>query len=279
MHYCLLVSLVLIVSCTPSEDIKVLRVGVLPDQSSEKIEKKYGPLFEYLAGSVNAKYEIVIPSSYDELLIEFHKGNIDIAYFGAVTFIMANIKDQAVPLAMRDVDMRFTSIFIAPTKYSENKIKEFKGKKLSFGSKLSTSGHLMPRYFLANQNISPETYFSEVLYSGAHDKTALMVQDGVADIGVANANVIRQMFADGDLDKSKVKEIWETPPYPDYVWAASNKVPKHLLRKLIDAFTKLDVDNETHKHILQSSGARNYYPASMTDFKSLVGIMKSLGFI
>lgn len=94
---------------------------------------------------------------------------------------------------MRDVD-RFVGYFLVQTKHDATDIADFKNSKFTFGPKLSTSGHLIPRYFLARRHINPEDYFSEVTYSHRHEATAERVQDGTADIAVANSEIINRLY-------------------------------------------------------------------------------------
>ena len=136
-----------------------LRVGVLPDESENILLERYTPLLEFLTQETGHPCEIVIPDNYEELLKTFGEGQIDLAYFGGATFVKANTEYGAVPLVMRDVDARFTSDLVVAGE-DLNTLKELQGKRFSFGSRLSTSGHLMPRHFLqVRYGVTPENVF------------------------------------------------------------------------------------------------------------------------
>jgi phosphonate transport system substrate-binding protein len=267
----------LLVGCSQPDDnyqLKVLRVGVLPDQDSQRLTKRYTKLLDYLANELGVEPELVIPDSYADLVQRFAQKQIDLAYFGGVTYVQAHDEASAVPLVMRDIDRKFTSYFLVNARESAQTITELRARRFSFGDLHSTSGHLMPRYFLQQQNIMPETFFSEVRYSGSHDKTALWVQDGTVDIGVANANVMREMFEQGLLSNDKVRILWETPYYADYVWAVQPYVSKMHANRLRDAFLALSYSNPLHAEILSMVGAKSYLPASHRDFFALETILK-----
>ena len=121
---------------------------------------------------------------------------------------------------MRDADLAFSPSFIAQTGAPGDAIEAFRGRRFAFGPKLSTSGHLMPRHFLAQQNIVPETFFSAVRYSDNHDATAARARNGVVDLGVVNSLALTQMYRSELLRREAVRVVWETPTYPDYVWVA-----------------------------------------------------------
>lgn len=259
--------------------IEILRIGILPDESEMALLERYSPLFEFLTQETGLPYKVVIPNSYEELVRKFGEGEVDLAYFGGVTFMLANSEHGAIPLVMRDVDTRFTTMLIVADEGS-NTFKEIEGKTFSFGSRLSTSGHLMPRYFLQVQHgITPEKYFRSIEYSGKHDRTAIWVRDGEVDAGVVNSEIIRKMFADGRLRPDDIHIIWESPPYPDYVWAVQPQILPVDRERIQQAFLRLSPDNPQHDAILSSMGAASFYPASTKDFTMLEQSMTGQGLL
>lgn len=279
----ILISMIGIYGCTSSReksgDLKLLRISVLPDESREKLLQRYSPFFDYLAREIGIPYELVVPDSYNHLLELFHNKQIDLAYFGGFTFVKAQKVDNAVPLVMREVDTRFISYFLVKADSPLNSIADFKGKPFTFGSDLSTSGHLMPRYFLKEMGIVPEAFFSQVGYSGKHDLTAYRVRDGQAELGVANHAVINKMFEDGRLSKNEVRVLWETPPYPDYIWALQPQVDKALALKIRDAFLGLSMANKEQAAILHNMDTNYFLPASIDDFSRLNAIITELNLL
>ncbi|MBT3556271.1 MAG: phosphate/phosphite/phosphonate ABC transporter substrate-binding protein [Rhodospirillales bacterium] len=285
MILCLSIGLVLILNPMDildqqkSERPTMIRIGVLPDETEAKLRERYLPLFQHLESAVGLKTELVVPKSYSHLLELFSQNQVDIAYFGGLTFLKAHKQLGAAPMVMRDTDLRFRSYFLARSDRIEKTIHDFKGQRLAFGAKLSTSGHLMPRHFLQTKGIVPETYFSEIKFSGAHDKTGFLVRDGMVDLGVANASIIDSMFSDGQLSKTNVQIIWKTPPYPDYVWAANKGLGAEVRNSLIQAFLQLSPTDEPDTAILNKLHAGGFLPASLDDFQELSTIAESLGML
>ncbi len=280
----LLVVLTGFVSCFIDKEeektsLRTIKVGVLPDESKTELSNRYNPLMEHLSRETGLQFELLIPESYEELLNMFHDDKVDFAYFGGFTFIKAYLTDGAVPLVMRNVDARFSSYFIVKGDNLAKSLSEFEGKIISFGSKLSTSGHLMPRFFLKEKEIIPEDFFSEVRYSGSHDETAYWVRDGKANLGVANSKIINSMFRDGRLEKNAIRIFSETPPYANYVWAMTSRVEPMIQIKIRDAFLDLSQENEKHRKILDGLNATYFIPSSVDDFSRLKLIIeKQSGF-
>ena len=255
----------------------VLRIGVLPDQAPESLQHKYGRLSEYLSAQTGIQTRLVIPADYADAVRLFREDKIDLFYFGGLTFVQAQTTSGAVPLVMRDIDTRFTSWFLVKPEYAQLQLSDFRGKSLSFGSKLSTSGHLMPRYFLQQHwKIDPETFFSDISYSGAHDKTARLVVDGKVDIGAVNSVVVRQMIDDGKIEAGKLHVLWQTPPYSDYIWAVQANLDERLKTRLRDAFLGLDAGNPGDAAILADLNAKTFLPADPDYFKILRDIATQL---
>ena len=257
-------------------ELSTLRISILPDESKEKLLQRYTPLFEYLSRETGIPYELIIPKDYNELLGLFHDKKIDLAYFGGYTFMKAHQTDQAEPLVMRDVDTRFTSYFLVRSDNPRQEINDFAGRSFAFGSSLSTSGHLMPRFYLMEMGIEPESFFSEVSYSGKHDLTAYWVRDGKVDLGVANHAVIDLMYQDGRLNPKDVQILSKTPPYPDYVWALRPLNNNVFRIKLRDAFLNLSKMDPAQAKILAGVDAGSFLPAGINDFGKLEKVMNEL---
>ena len=261
---------------TPS----TLRVGLLPGQSIVRLRARFGALLGYLSEETRLEIKFVVATDYSNLLHLFQTHQVDLARFGGFGFVQAYEFYDAEPLVMREVDTRFTSWFLVRSDSAAQNISDMKGKRFAFGSKLSTSGHLMPRYFMnKHQKIIPENYFSEVRYSGAHYKTVYNIYKGDVDLGVVNPFVVKTMLEDGRLQEGMLRLLWETPPYSDYVWTVHRILDKNIKAQLLNAFLALDLTNEKHKKILEDLNSSGFLPAGAQDFKSLKEISRSLGLL
>ena len=266
-------------ACAPEREPApptVLRVGVLPDERPQALRQRYEPLTAFLRQELGQEVRLVLPETYEDLVALFGAGELDLAHFGGATFVAAAERHGAKPLVMRDIDVKFTSYFLARADRAESTLADFEGQTLAFGSELSTSGHLMPRFFLQEQEIAPETFFESVSYSGAHDATVTRVRDGSVDLGVANAEIVETMIRDGRLEAGSLRVVWETPPYADYVWAIRPGMGKAYTIRLRDAFLSLSIFDEEANDILRRMGATGFLPAAPEDFDRLRQVMSGL---
>jgi phosphonate transport system substrate-binding protein len=253
-----------------------LRVGVLPDEAQESILKRIQPLIQYLTEETGMNIQYVRCDKYEDLLKAFHEKKVDLAWFGGYTFAKAHLQDRAIPLVMRDIDVNFTSYFLVRADHPGKTISDFKDKAIGFGSELSTSGYLMPRYFLSQMNIIPEKFFSAVRHSGKHDKTIKWVSDGTVDLGVVNSKIAERFLKEDDLVKNKVRVLWETPSYSDYVWAIHPSIGSHTQIKIREAFLNLSKENPRYKRILDQWNAHHFSQATVEDFLIIRMIVKKI---
>jgi phosphonate transport system substrate-binding protein len=274
LKICLLL-VFLIQGCSDDrKSVDVLHVGIVPHEDKRVQREKYKSLFEYMKSSTGLDYVLHVPDSYEQLSQWFAEKKVNIALFGGVTYVRAHLRHGAVPLVLRDVDGRFRSVVLARADEDSNiaRLEDLQGQTFAFGSRLSTSGHLMPRHFFGKLGLVPEKHFGKIEYSGAHDRTAEWVRDGRVVAGVANSGIVNEMFNDGRLSEQQVKVIWESPTYVDYVWAVQSDFPEDGMENILAAFLRLSQGNG-HKEILQKMGANYYIPARVDDFSALEKIV------
>uniref|UniRef100_UPI0005926862 phosphate/phosphite/phosphonate ABC transporter substrate-binding protein n=1 Tax=Chromobacterium haemolyticum TaxID=394935 RepID=UPI0005926862 len=147
----------------------VLKVSAIPDESPTELQRKFAPLGQYLEKELGMKVQFVPVSDYAGVVTALTSDKLDLAWLGGFTYVQASQRGKVVPLVQREEDSKFTSTFI--TSGPAKSLKELKGDSFAFGSASSTSGHLMPRYFMQKDGIKPESFFKNVAYSGAHDAT------------------------------------------------------------------------------------------------------------
>ena len=249
---------------------------MLPGEQAEALRDRYRPLIEYLAREMNQEIEFVIPDSYGHLVQLFGSGDIDMANFGGVTFVSAAARHDAVPLVTRDIDAAFSTYFLAQAGATHSRIEDFGGQAFAFGSELSTSGHLMPRYFLQERGLVPETFFASVRFSGGHDRTVALVRNGQVGLGAVNREMVKAMLRDGRLAPGELRVVWETPPYADYVWAIQPGWDESYVDRLRDAFLALSPADADGARILAGLRAGGFLPAHRRDYASLRKVMASL---
>ncbi|MDH0645413.1 putative selenate ABC transporter substrate-binding protein [Pseudomonas sp. GD03858] len=258
----------------------VLRVSAIPDEAPTELLRKFKPLGEYLEQQLGMKVQFVPVADYPAVVESLASDRLDLAWLGGFTFVQVHLKDPtATPLVQREQDAQFTSKFITANPDVKS-LKDLKGKTFAFGSISSTSGSLMPRYFMLKQdNIKPESYFSRVAYSGAHDATVAWVQAGKVDAGVLNASVWQKLVDAGKVDTSKVKVFATTPTYYDYNWTVRGSMDPALKEKIKQAFLALDPAKPSDKAILDLQAASRFIETKPENYQGTEQAAREAGLL
>ncbi len=256
-----------------------LRVSAIPDEAPTELIRKFEPLGKYLEAELGMPVKFTPVADYAAVVEALAAERIDLAWLGGFTFVQTRLKTgNAIPLVQREQDEQFTSKFISADPAVKS-LADLKGKTFAFGSVSSTSGSLMPRYFMQQDGITPEEFFSRVAFSGAHDATAAWVQAGKADAGVLNASVWDKLVAAGKVDTAKVHVFATTPPYYDYNWTVRGNLDADLREKLKAAFLKLDPANPEHKAILDLQAATRYIETKPENYAGIEEAARAAGLL
>lgn len=249
---------------------QTLRVSAIPDENPTELLRKFKPLGAYLEQELGMKVQWTPVNDYPAVVEGLAAKKIDLAWLGGFTFVQVRHRTgNAIPIAQRVEDEKFISHYIVPANSPAKSLQDLKGKTFAFGSPSSTSGHLMPRYFMQKDGIDPDKHFSRIAFSGAHDATIAFVASGRADGGVLNAPVLERLVAKGDPNAKAVRILATTPPYYDYNWTVRGDLDPAIVKKLTDAFLKLDPANPAHKEILGLQGASRFIPTRPENYKGI----------
>lgn len=253
-----------------AEEVKELRISAIPDENPQELLRIFGPFVDHIEKETGVEVSFVPVVDYAATVEGLAADRLDIVWYGGFTSVQATERAPgATRLAMREEDAEFKSVFIAQKGSGIESLEDLKGKTFAFGSVSSTSGHLMPRHFLAKAGINPEKDFEKFSFSGAHDATAAWVAAGKVDAGALNFLVWDKLVEENRIDISKVDVFFETPPYVDYVWVARAGVPDELKEKFKNALLKLDYNNPGDKEIMDLQRTKKFIPAKDSDWDGI----------
>ena len=267
------------VSAVVANAAEVLKVSAIPDEAPTELLRKFKPLGAYLEKELGMPVEFVPVADYAAVVEGIAADRVDLAWLGGFTFVQTRLKTgNAIPLVQREQDEKFTSKFISADPAVKS-LQDLKGKTFAFGSVSSTSGSLMPRYFMQKDGIVPEQFFSRVAYSGAHDATVAWVQAGKVDAGVLNASVWQKLVDAGKVDTSKVHVFTTTPTYYDYNWTVRGTLDPALTAKIKKAFLALDPANPEHKAILDLQAASRFIETKPENYAGIEDAARAAGLL
>jgi phosphonate transport system substrate-binding protein len=259
----------------------VLKVTTIPEEAATEQVRKFGPLVKYLERTLGMKVEFTPVTDYPAAVESLVNKQVDLVWFGGFTHVQAQIRSggKIIPIAQREEDTQFRSVFITQADSGIKQLADLKGKQVSFGSQSSTSGHLMPRSYLLEAGIDPDKDFKRVAYSGAHDATIASVVSGRVDAAALDITVWRKFVDEKKVDTSKIVVFYTTPPYFNYNWSVNADMPAALRERITKALLDLSMDNPEGKEILTLNRATKYIPTKAENYKGLETAGRSAGLI
>jgi len=272
---------------TPTKAPPVLKIGGIPDQNAATLARRYDGFAAYMTKELGVTIQYVPSVDYAAVVTAFTQGEMQLAFFGGLTGVQARLQNPgAVAIAQRENDANFHSRFIVRSELPVKSLNDLKAQAknltLTFGSESSTSGHLMPRYFLVQAGINPDTSFkTKPNYSGSHDLTWQLVQSGSFDVGALNEDVWNAAVKAGKIDPAKVREFYTTPDYVDYHWLARPDLDQvygaGFTAKAKQALLKLNV--QENKEILDLFATQKFITTSNDNYKPIEDIARQLGIV
>lgn len=260
----------------PPNDAK-LRISMIPTTDPGKALRENQPLLAYWQKQTGRTPELTIPTSYAAVVEALANNKVDIAYLGGFTYVQASARAGVKPLVQRAIDQQFHSVFITQTNSQIHSLADLHGHFV-FGDVNSTSGHLMPLYYMQQEKVDPDV-IKNASYSGAHDATALAVANGKAEAGSMDEQVYKKMTANGQLKPDAVRVFYTTPPFFDYVWVANKNLDPKTADSFADAMKGLSADNPEQKALLDLLNAKGYVPANDADYGKLREAAQSAGLL
>lgn len=276
---------------TSEAEDELLRISAIPDVAPSDLAEREEAMAAYLADELDIEVEYVPVSDYAASVSLFGTGDLDMVFYGGLTGVQARLQNEgATVLAQRDIDKSFRSVFIAHRDAGLEPIGDvddlsaLQDARFTFGSESSTSGRLMPSYFLEQAGVDPTSDFAgEPGFSGSHDLTIDVVEAGSYEVGALNLQVWQDRREAGTVDTETVQEIFRTPEYADYHWLGSPELDERFYegftQDLQQALLNLDGSDTEQSDLLEIYGAEEIIPANPADYDRIEEIGRALDLI
>lgn len=271
---------------TSSDAAGPLRIGAIPDQDPEILSRLHGTVADAMSDglALDVSYEPV--TDYAAAVSLFRTGDLDLVWFGGLTGVQARLQTRgATPIAQRDIDEDFHSIFVVNASTGlapADDLAPLAGLRFTYGSETSTSGRLMPAYFLERAGVDPQGFPGGAGFSGSHDATLALVASGTYQAGVLNEQVWESRSDEGAVPPSVVRYA-RTPAYHDYHWllgpTAVERLGEDLPDRLTDWFTSLSADDPEDAEVLDLFGAGAFLPTQASNYDQIEAIGRDLGLV
>jgi len=160
-----------------------LRVAVAAMVSPRETFVHYRELLDYIGVKLGKEVQLIQRKTYSEINDMLGKGKIDFAFICSGPYAAGREERGFELLAAPEVHGShfYQSYLIVNEKSPLTRLEDLRGKSFAFTDPGSNTGRLVPVYWLAAMNETPETFFSHTLYTYSHDNSILAVAKGMVD--------------------------------------------------------------------------------------------------
>ncbi|TWT13263.1 phosphate/phosphite/phosphonate ABC transporter substrate-binding protein [Planomicrobium sp. CPCC 101079] len=256
-----------------AEEKEAFTIGVIPAQTEGEMNTAMEKLQELLTTELDREVEIEVYPDYNGVVEAMNYDQIDMAYLGPLTFVIAEANSNAKAIITQLIDGKpyYHSYIITHTDNPWNTLEELladsKEVDFAFGDPNSTSGSLIPSIELQERGVyksEDDNEFATVRFTGSHDATALAIQNKQVDAGAIDSAIYDQLVESGKIEGDQFKTIWESEELFQYPWAVLESTDDATVKKLQETFLAIE-DPE----ILNAFGASGFTEATNADYESI----------
>lgn len=220
-----------------SVDAKCISFGLIPYGNVVDINKEYQKLNSWMEENTQVCIDITISKNYEDTIKALAQKQIDCARVGPFSYVLANKEVKLEPLvvgAKKDGSSTYKSHLITNSELA-NKLDldgHFKGLEgikelgeiikqtdskysIGFTDTSSTSGYLIPLYYLHRADVEVDRDFHTTLFSRTHEASVLSVKSSVSDFSFSNDKAIAKLKKSGSIDDNQIFIAWTSDPIPD----------------------------------------------------------------
>lgn len=256
---------------------EALRMGLIPAENNEEMVQRFEPMRVYLEKKIGRPINVFTATDYTGVIEAMRKKRVDIAWFGPLSYVLAEQEAgaEAFAVGVRKSTGKSTyrSCFIVPGDSPAKSLKDLAGKNVAFVDPASTSGGLVPTYLVKKETGKmPREFFGKFIYAGSHDAVEMAVKNKTVDAGADNDITYNKMLDKGLITKETNRILLYSDPLPGSPLAYRSDLEDALKQKIRDAilYAHYDIDVTGYGELSR------YEAAAPLDYESIRDLVKQL---
>ncbi|WP_319712932.1 phosphonate ABC transporter substrate-binding protein [Pseudomonas aeruginosa] len=235
-------------------DQPVINFGIISTESSQNLKSIWEPFLKDMSQQTGYQVKAFFAPDYAGIIQGMRFDKVDIAWYGNKAAM------EAVDRAHGEIFAQTVAASGAPGYWSlliankDSKIDSVEdmlanAKSLTFGNgdPNSTSGYLVPGYYVfAKNNVDPVKAFKRTLNS-SHEVNALAVANKQVDVATFNTEGMERLELTQPEKARQLKVIWKSPLIPGDPLVWRNTLSDEQKNKLRDFFFKYGANAEQKK--------------------------------
>ena len=257
------------------ENPDALRFSIIPTEETTQELALYQPLIERLEKRTGKQIEFYLPTSYASVVEAMLGGWVDIAVHGPNSYVLAAEKDPTIEVFatyskrsghLQEEGPGYQAVLVSRKGTKFDTIESLRGSVLGLTDPASTSGNLLPRVsFTKVIGEDLDAYFSRVVYTGGHDKSALATHEGKVDTAFVASHRFDNVVDRGLIKLADFNVLWRSPFIPGDPFTYRGKLCEDLKTKIRDTFLTLHNDPGAQK-FLDNLKTDRFVPMSSADY-------------
>jgi phosphonate transport system substrate-binding protein len=231
----------------------------------------------------------VLYADYDALVEAFVKGEIDLAWNSPLAYvkIKRRLNDPCQVVAMRDVDINFTTHFVTSPTSGIHTVQDLKGKRIALGSRGSAQAGMLAYYFLKQMGLDPRqdlaacTFYDERPGASGLDEQDVVerVCRGEYEAGAVTQRTLDTLQAAGTLRPDSLRIVWSSPGYSHCCFTAHRDMDAALVQRITQAFVNIEAGDPAGKAVLEGEHCNAFLPGTTSGWELLEKAAEQAGVI
>ena len=192
-----------------------LRIAFAPVISPEKSIAIYQDLARYLAHQLDKEAVMLPRGTYAEINELVRDRHCDVALVCTYPFVRGeqDFGMEALVVPVVEGATTYNSLILVPMSSEAGSLADLRDKRFAGADLMSTSGWLFPALWLQSRGEDPESFFSEIVVAGSHDRSIQAVVSGYVDAAAVHSLVYRTMVEEDPSILTRTKIIQKSSPY------------------------------------------------------------------
>lgn len=209
--------------------------------TEEGTKKDFLPLFGAVTKSTGIHFDVRVGQSYGAVVEAMANGQLDVAFFGPVSYLQAKKRAGAELLAVaveKGSSTYHSGIFVKKDSPLSS-VADLKGKGLALGDPNSTSSFAYPLVMVLDAGLDPPKDLAKIIMAGSHVAALTACVEGRVDAAGASFLSFEKAVNEGKIPADALRPLTKSEPIPNPPLAMSGRLPADLKKKLRDAFAKV----------------------------------------
>jgi phosphonate transport system substrate-binding protein len=220
----------------------------------------FQPVFSAVTRTTGLQFEIRVGQSYSSVIEGMANAQVDIGFFGPVSYLQARERGGAELLAVaveKGQSVYYSGVF-AKAGLGLAKPADLKGagRSIALGDVNSTSSFAYPLAMLIAAGIDPVKDFGRIIMAGSHANSLKALDEGKVDVCCASFDSFEKAVNQKAIDPAKFVVLGKSEPIPYPPLAMHPKLPAATKQKLKQAFATVHEAPGVTKEMIRGYGGK-----------------------